>query len=97
VISFTSRRMSEASRWNVVVRTSGRIRCRVIDFGRANARSPSAPWIRPYPDSSDPPNGSDGTPTNATTAFTEVIPERSARAAAMPRRRFEVNTDEPSA
>ena len=35
------------------VRPCGRIRCRVIDFGRANSRSPSAPWIRPKPESPD--------------------------------------------
>ena len=43
VTSFTIRSMSRASRLNVVVRTSGFIRCLVIDLARENSRSPSAP------------------------------------------------------
>jgi hypothetical protein len=89
--------MSRASRRNVVVRTNGRIRCRVIDLGRENSRSPSAPWMRPNPDSPEPPNGSAGTAANAITEFTEVIPARRARAARRPARRRLVNTADPSA
>jgi hypothetical protein len=79
------------------VRTSGLIRCRVIDLARENSRSPSAPWMRPNPDSPDPPNGSAGTAANESTEFTDVIPARSARAARIPARRRLVNTADPSA
>ena len=50
--------MSLSVRPNVVSAIGGRIRCRVMAFARANSRSPSAPWIRPNPDSPTPPNGS---------------------------------------
>ena len=53
--------MSASVRRNVVRLTAGRNRCRVIALGRANSRSPSAPWIRPNPESPEPPNGSAGT------------------------------------
>ena len=91
------RSMSRASRRNVVVRTNGRIRCRVIDLGRENSRSPSAPWIRPNPDSPEPPNGSAGTAANAITEFTEVIPARRRPRRAQAGRRRLVNTADPSA
>ena len=35
-------------------------RCRAIACGRVNSCSPSAPWMRPMPDSPTPPNGSAG-------------------------------------
>jgi hypothetical protein len=43
VTSFTIRSVSREVRWNVVVRTGGRIRWLVIDLARENSRSPSAP------------------------------------------------------
>jgi hypothetical protein len=43
--------MSSSVRLNEVRFTSGFIRCRVMALGRANSRSPSAPWIRPKPES----------------------------------------------
>jgi hypothetical protein len=67
-----------------------------MDLARANSRSPSAPWIRPNPDSPTPPNGSAGTIANPSTELTEVIPVRSDRAAAMPAERSLVNTADPS-
>ena len=36
--------------------------------------------MRPKPDPPTPPKGNAGTPANATTALTEVIPERTLRA-----------------
>ena len=88
--------MSLSLRENVVRSSSGRHRCRVIALARPNSRSPSAPWIRPNPDSPTPPNGSAGTVTNPTTEFTDVIPVRSPRAAAMEAERSRENTADPS-
>ena len=86
------------SRRNVVVRTTGRIRCLVIDLARENSRSPSGAVDPAEPGlAADPPNGSAGTAANEITEFTEVIPARSARAARRPARRRLVNTAEPSA
>ena len=51
--------------------------------------------MRPKPDSPEPPNGSAGTAANARAEFTDVMPDRSARAAFMPARRRLVNTDDP--
>ena len=65
-------------------------------LARANSRSPSAPWIRPNPDSPTPPNGSAGTITNPITELTEVIPLRSDRAAAMAALRSLAKTADPS-
>src|SRR6185437_16216647 len=87
--------MSVDVRWKVVVRTGGFIRCRVIDLARENSRSPSAPWIRPNPESPDPPNGSEGTAANAITELTAVIPLRSDRAAAIAAFLFRANTHAP--
>jgi len=75
---------------------SGRIRCRVMALGRANSRSPSAPWIRPNPDSPTPPNGRAGTIANPSTELTEVIPVRNDLAAAMAAERSRANTADPS-
>ena len=75
--------MSWSPRSNEVRLTIGFIRCRAIDLGRANSRSPSAPWIRPNPESPEPPNGSDGIPANEMTPLMAVMPLRSARAASM--------------
>jgi hypothetical protein len=97
VTSLTSRSVSASVRRKVVVRSTGLIRCRVIALARENSRSPSAPWIRPNPDSPTPPNGSAGTATNDITELTEVIPARRARAARTPARRPRVNTADPSA
>src|SRR5271163_4642177 len=96
VTTVMSRFRSLSERPNVSTLNSGRIRCRVIDLGRENSRSPSAPWIRPNPDSPPPPNGSAGTTAKPSTEFTDVIPVRSDRAADMPARRSRVNTAEPS-
>ena len=87
--------MSSSVRLNEVRFTMGRIRCRVIAFGRANSRSPSAPWIRPKPESPEPPNGSDGTLAKEMTELIAVIPLRSALAAAMAAFRFLANTVPP--
>jgi hypothetical protein len=65
-------------------------------LGRANSRSPSAPWIRPNPDSPTPPNGNAGTVANPITELIEVIPVRRDRAAFMAARRSRENTAEPS-
>ncbi len=75
---------------------SGRIRCLVMALGRVNSRSPSAPWIRPNPDSPTPPNGSAGTIANPITELIEVIPLRSERAAVMAAERSLANTADPS-
>ena len=75
---------------------SGRIRCRVMALGLVNSRSPSAPWIRPNPDSPTPPNGSAGTIANPSTELIEVIPDRSDRAAVMAAERSPANTADPS-
>ena len=53
--------MSASVRPKLVRFTGGLIRCRVIDLGRVNYRRPSAPWMRPKPESPTPPNGSAGT------------------------------------
>ncbi len=76
---------------------SGRIRWRVIALARENSRRPSAPWIRPNPESPLPPNGSAGTLANVITELIEVIPLRRARATSSPRLVFLLNTAEPSA
>jgi len=83
VTSVTIRFISRSVRPNVVSAISGRIRCRVMALGRENSRSPSAPWIRPNPDSPTPPNGSAGTIANPSTELIEVIPDRNERAAAI--------------
>src|SRR5581483_8256164 len=88
--------MSRDFRSKVVSAIGGRNRCRVIALARANSRSPSGPCVRPNPDSPTPPNGSPGTVTNPSTEFTEVIPVRSARAAASPADRLPLNTADPS-
>ena len=93
----TIRRMSRSVRPNEVRLISGRIRCRVIALGRVNSRSPSAPWIRPNPDSPTPPNGSAGTIANPSTELIEVIPVRSDRAPrSWPAERSLANTADPS-
>src|SRR5215831_3717897 len=89
--------MSLSVRENDVRLTAGFIRCRVIDLGRANSRSPSAPWIRPKPESPDPPNGSEGTLAYAITELTAVIPLRSDLAAAIAAFLLRANTEAPSA
>ncbi len=76
---------------------TGRIRCLVMALARENSRSPSAPWIRPNPESPLPPNGSEGTLANVMTPLIEVIPLRRARATASARLPFLPNTAEPSA
>src|SRR5580704_4507741 len=91
-----TRRMSLSVRVNDSRLIGDRIRCRVMALARANSRSPSAPWIRPNPDSPTPPNGSAGTVANPITEFTEVIPLRRARAAAMAADRSRANTADPS-
>ena len=53
--------VAAAGRRNDVSGTGRAKRCRVIALARVNSRSPSAPWIRPKPDSPTPPNGSSGT------------------------------------
>src|SRR5689334_5490615 len=88
--------MSLSVRPNEVRFSGGFIRCRVMAFGRENSRSPSAPWIRPNPDSPTPPNGRAGTIANPITEFTEVIPVRSDRAAAIAAARSRENTADPS-
>jgi len=88
--------MSRSVRPNVITLNGGRIRWRVMALGRVNSRSPSAPWIRPNPDSPTPPNGSAGTVANPITEFTDVIPVRRERAAFMAARRSRANTAEPS-
>jgi anti-anti-sigma factor len=96
VVTVTSRRRSLSERPNVSTLNAGRIRCLVIALGRENSRRPSAPWIRPNPDSPTPPNGSAGTATKPSTEFTDVIPVRSDRAAFMAARRSREKTAEPS-
>src|SRR6478609_2199707 len=88
--------MSLSVRPNEVRFSGGFIRCRVMALGLENSRSPSAPWIRPNPDSPTPPNGKAGTIANPITEFTEVIPVRSDRAAAMAAERSRENTADPS-
>src|SRR5215475_15486900 len=73
----------------------GFIRCLVIDCDLANSRSPSAPWIRPKPDSPTPPNGSDGTLSTVSAEFTDAIPVRSDLAARMAAFLFLENTLAP--
>ena len=90
------RRMSLSVRPNEVRLTSGRNRCLVIALGRVNSRSPSAPWIRPNPDSPTPPNGSAGTTANPITELMEVIPLRRERAADMAADLSFENTADPS-
>ena len=97
VVSVSSRFMSLSLRASVVRFSGGFIRCRVIDLGLLNSRSPSAPWIRPKPESPTPPNGSDGTVAYAITELIEVMPLRSARAVSMAFFAFLANTAEPSA
>jgi len=92
----TIRRMSRSVRPNDIRLTSGRIRCRVMALGRVNSRSPSAPCIRPNPDSPTPPNGNAGTSANPSTELIEVIPLRNERAAVMAAERSLVNTADPS-
>src|SRR5690242_21895789 len=87
--------MSLSVRPNEVRFRGGFIRCRVMAFGRLNSRSPSAPWIRPNPDSPTPPNGRAGTVAKPITEFTDVIPVRRDRAADMAARRSRANTAEP--
>ena len=62
-------------------------RCRVIECGRANSRRPSAPWMRPNPESPTPPNGNAEIQAKPSTEFTEVAPARMRRAISMPLRR----------
>jgi hypothetical protein len=88
--------MSRSVRPNVVSAISGRIRCRVMALGRENSRSPSAPWIRPNPDSPTPPNGSAGTIANPSTELIDVIPDRNERAAVIAAERSRANTADPS-
>jgi hypothetical protein len=88
--------MSLSVRPNDVRLTSGRHRCLVIALGRVNSRRPSAPWIRPNPDSPTPPNGSAGTVANPITELMEVIPLRSDRAAVRAAEESFANTAEPS-
>src|SRR5579859_639839 len=88
--------MSLSVRLNDSTLNGGRIRCRVMALARVNSRSPSAPWIRPNPDSPTPPNGRAGTVANPITELTDVIPVRSDRAADMAARRSRANTAEPS-
>jgi hypothetical protein len=88
--------MSRSERPNDVRLTSGRHRCLVMALGRVNSRRPSAPWIRPNPDSPTPPNGNAGTVANPITELMEVIPLRSDRAAESAAARSLANTAEPS-
>jgi hypothetical protein len=60
-------------------------RFRVMACARVNSRNPSAPWMRPKPESPTPPNGSDGTPAKVSTELTLVIPARSCEAISMAR------------
>jgi hypothetical protein len=96
VTKVTIRRISRSVRSNDNRLISGRIRCRVIALARLNSRSPSAPWMRPNPDSPTPPNGSAGTIANPSTELIEVIPDRSPRAAVMAAERSRANTADPS-
>src|SRR5690242_9315751 len=89
--------MSLSLRASVVRFSGGFIRCLVIDLARLNSRSPSAPWIRPKPESPTPPNGSDGTVAYAITELIDVMPLRSALAMSMAFFAFLANTAEPSA
>src|SRR3954469_18531956 len=59
-------------------------RWRVMALARANSRRPSAPWMRPKPESPTPPNGSAGTAAKAITALIEVIPPPTRPAARPP-------------
>ncbi len=70
-------------------------RWRVMALARANSRRPSAPWIRPKPDSPTPPNGSAGANAKAHTALMLVMPHCRRSAMSWPRRRERVKTAEP--
>src|SRR5215471_1915654 len=83
-------------RANVVGSNGVEYRRRVIAFGRVNSRSPSAPWIRPNPDSPTPPNGRAGTTANPITELIEVIPLRRDRAAFIAAVLSLANTADPS-
>ncbi len=67
----------------------------VTALGRLNSRKPSAPWMRPNPDSPMPPNGNDGIPAKPRTEFTDTMPVRRRSAMSLPRLRFDVKTDAP--
>ena len=73
-----------------------RTRTLVIALARVNSRSPSAPWIRPNPESPTPPNGSAGTPANPITELIDGHPAAQ-RARPPPWRRVLANTAAPSA
>ena len=68
--------MSRSVRPNDMRLIGDRIRCRVMALGRVNSRSPSAPWIRPNPDSPTPPNGSAGTIANPTSTAAADVARR---------------------
>ena len=76
---------------------AGANRCTVTDCTEVNARSPSSPWIRPNPESFEPPNGSAGTAANPSTEFTDTAPARSRAAIAAPVRPLPLNTAAPRA
>lgn len=67
-------------------------RWREMALGRVNSREPSAPWMRPNPESPTPPNGSAGTPAKEMTELTAVIPDRIARASSIARRASRAKT-----
>ena len=80
----------------MVMRLSGAVNfCAVMALGRANSRSPSAPWIRPKPESPDPPNGRAGMPAKARNALTDTMPTSSFSARARPRLRLPVKMAPP--
>jgi hypothetical protein len=77
--------------------TGGANRCTVVDCTEVKARSPSSPWIRPKPESREPPNGSAGTAAKPSTEFTDTAPARSRAAIAAPVRPLRQNTAAPRA
>lgn len=51
---------------------------------RVNSRSPSAPWIRPNPESPTPPRGTAAMAAKEITLFTVTMPTRSRSAISVP-------------
>ena len=53
----TRRAVAAGSRSKVETGSSDGARRAVMDFDRANSRSPSSPWMRPNPEAPTPPYG----------------------------------------
>src|SRR3954453_6262504 len=76
---------SHHGRSNAIISTGTEYFTFAIDLARVNSFSPSAPWMRPKPDSPTPPNGKAGNPANDRAELTLAMPLRNRRAASYPR------------